>query len=100
MHELNEITYGLTYLTDEEKVVIDAMRAGAKVQATFHDATFEQAENNTNELPKKVLGERYITDLTHGKIPFINVCAKNESGLIELNHFVKVEKKPLRAISD
>ena len=91
--ELNGQVYEAVYLTDEEKVVIDAMRAGAKVQATFHNATFEQAENNTNELPKKVLGERYITDLTHGKIPFINVCAKNESGSIELSHFVEVERK-------
>lgn len=91
--EVNGKVYEAVYLTDEEKVVIDAMRAGAKVQATFHDATFEQAEANTNKLPKNVLGERYISDLTHGKIPFISVCAQNESGSIELNHFVDVERK-------
>ena len=91
--ELNGQVYEAVYLTNEEKVVIDAMRAGAKVQATFHNATFEQAEANTNKLPKEVLGERHITDLTHGIIPFINVCAKNESGSIELNHFVEVKRK-------
>ena len=93
MTMLNGVNHMQMFVTDEEKVVIDAMRAGAKVQATFHNATFEQAENNTNELPKKVLGERHITDLTHGKIPFISVCAKNESGSIELNHFVEVGRK-------
>lgn len=85
--------YEAVYLTDEEKVVIDALRAGAKAVVTFHDATFEQAETNTNELPRNVLSKRYITDLTHGRIPFINVGAENESGSIELNHFVEVERK-------
>lgn len=93
MHELNETSYVLTYLTDEEKVVIDAMRSGAQATITFYDSTFEQAEDCTNKLPKKALGERHIADLTHGATPFINVCAKNESGLIELNHFVEVERK-------
>lgn len=93
MHELNGNKYVLTYLSDEEKVVIDAMRAGAQATITFTDATFEQAEVNTNELPRNVLSERYITDLTHGRIPFINVGAKNESGTIEMNHFVEVAKK-------
>lgn len=93
MHELNGTAYGLTYLTDEEKVVIDAMRAGAQATIIFLDSTFEQAEDCTNKLPKNVLGERHITDLTHGATPFINVCAKNESGMIELNHFVEVERK-------
>lgn len=91
--ELNNQSYEAVYLTDEEKIVIDALRAGAKAVVTFHDATFEQSDTNTNELPRNVLSERYITDLTHGIIPFINVGAKNESGTIELNHFVEVTKK-------
>ena len=91
--ELNGQIYEAVYLTDEEKVVIDALRAGAQATITFCDSTFEQAENNTNELPKNVLSKRYIRDLTHGEIPFINVCAKNESGSIELNHFIEVERK-------
>lgn len=91
--EVNGKVYEAVYLTDEEKVVIDALRAGAKAVVTFHDATFEQAETNTNELPRNVLSKRYITDLTHGRIPFINVGAENESGTIELNHFVDVTKK-------
>ena len=91
--ELNGQVYEAVYLTDEEKVVIDAMRAGAQATVTFYDSTFEQAETNTNKIPKNVLDERYIRDLTHGETPFINVCAKNESGLIELNHFVEVERK-------
>ena len=85
--------YEAFYITDEGKVVIDAMRAGAQATVTFYESTFEQAEANTNKLPKNVLGERYIRDLTHGEIPFINVCAKNESELIELNYFVEVTKK-------
>ena len=91
--ELNGQVYEAVYLTDEEKVVIDAMRAGAQATITFYDSTFEQAEANTNKLPKNVLGERHIRDLTHGEIPFINVCARNESGSIELNHFVEVKRK-------
>lgn len=82
----------IEHLTEEEKVVIDALRAGAKAVVTFHDATFEQAEANTNQLPRNVLSKRYITDLTHGIIPFINVGAENESGTVELNHFVYVKK--------
>ena len=85
--------YEAVYLTDEEKVVIDAMRAGAQATITFYDSTFEQAEANTNKIPKNVLSERYIRDLTHGEIPFISVCAKNESESIELNHFVNVKRK-------
>lgn len=91
--EVNGKVYEAVYLTDEEKVVIDAMRAGAQATVTFYKSTFEQAEANTNKIPKNVLGERHIRDLTHGEIPFINVCAKNESELIELNHFIEVERK-------
>jgi hypothetical protein len=91
--ELKGQVYEAVYLTDEEKVVIDALRAGAKAVVTFHDATFEQAELNTNGVPRHVLSKRYITDLTHGRIPFINVGAENKNGTIELNHFVKVKRK-------
>ena len=91
--ELNGIKYKSVWLTEEEKVVIDAMRAGAQATVTFYKSTFDQAEANTNKRPKNVLNERHIRDLTHGEIPFISVCAKNESGMIELNHFVEVTKK-------
>ena len=91
--ELNGQVYEAVYLTEEEKVVIDAMRVGAEATITFYESTFEQADANTNKIPKNVLSERYITDLTHANRPFINVCAKNESGSIELNHFVEVERK-------
>ena len=91
--ELNGIKHKSVWLTEEEKVVIDAMRSGAQATITFYESTFEQAEANTNKIPKNVLDERHIRDLTHGEIPFINVCAKNESELIELNHFVEVERK-------
>ena len=53
--ELNGKTYEMVYLTHEEKVVVDALRAGAQAVVTFHDATFEQAEANTNGVPRHVL---------------------------------------------
>ena len=94
--EVNGQVYEAVYLTDEEKVVIDAMRAGAEATIIFYESTFEQAEANTNKIPKNVLSKRYIKDLTHFTLanrPFINVCAKNKSGMIKLNHFVEVERK-------
>ena len=94
--EVNGKVYEAVYLTDEEKVVIDAMRAGAKVQASFHHATLEQAFINTDQLPREVLSIRSITDLTSedsGRVSFINIRAENSDWTIELNHFIDVKQK-------
>ena len=89
--ELNGQVYEAVYITDEEKVVIDAMRSGAKAEITFYNATFEEAKERTEQIPKNVLENRYITDLTDGRIPFISICAAGET--IQLNHFVEVKRK-------
>lgn len=91
MFELNGEKVNSVFLTEEEKIVINAMRSGAKAEITFNNATFEEAKERTEQIPKNVLEKRYITDLTHGRIPFINICAADET--IQLNHFVEVTRK-------
>lgn len=96
--ELNGIKHTSMYLTEEEKVVVDAVRAGGKATITFHNATFEEAIMRTDELQRNVLSKRYVQDLTHGVISFINIAAENEEGTVESNHYVDVDtKKPLTA---
>lgn len=91
MFELNGEKVYSVFLTEEEKIIIDAIRGGAKAEITFHNSTFEKAKEHTDQLSKDVLGNCWITDLTHGRIPFINVYAANET--IRLNHFIEVTRK-------
>lgn len=95
--ELKGKVYEAVYLTDEEKVVIDAMRAGAKVRVGFFDLTYEEIVEFTDELPKSVLPIRETRDFHEANLPFIVVEARSEN--VELNLFVKMsaKKPPVRA---
>ena len=91
--ELNGIKHKSMWVTEEEKVVIDAMRAGADVDITFYRVAFEEAIKRTDELPRNLLSKRRVRDLSHYvKRPFINIYAENEDRNIKLNYFVEIKK--------
>lgn len=89
--ELNGIKHTSMWVTEEEKLVIDAMRAGADIDITFYRATFEEAIKGTDELPRNLLSKRRVRDLTGATSPFISLAARNEDGSIQLNYFVKTK---------
>ena len=89
--ELNGQVYEAVYLTDEEKVVIDALRAGAKVRVGFFNLTYEGIVKFTDELPKDVLVERRIKDFNDAILPFIAFEARSKD--VELNFFVRLSAK-------
>ena len=91
--EINGIKHKSMWITEEEKVVIDAMRAGADVDITFYRVALEEVIKRTDELPRNLLSKRRVRDLSHHvKRPFINFYAENEDRNIRLNHFVDIEK--------
>lgn len=89
--ELNGQIYEAVYLTEEEKVVIDAMRAGAKARVNCFDLTYEEIVKITDELPEGVLAARETKDFYNADFPFVVVEAKSEK--IELNLYIDLIQK-------
>ena len=89
--ELNGKVYEAVYLTDEEKVVIDAMRAGATARISWFDLTYEEIVKITDELPEGVLTKRETKDFYNGDFPFVVVEAKSEK--VELNLYFGLRQK-------
>ena len=88
---LNDQVYKAVYLTDEEKVVIDALRTGAKVRVNLFDLTYEDTVKFTDELPTGVLPKRKIIDGFNTKFPYITVSANSDD--VELTMFVNLRQK-------
>ena len=89
--EVNGKVYEAVYLTDEEKVVIDAMRAGATARVNWFDLTYEEIVKITDELPDGVLTARETKDFNDAILPFIVVEAKSEK--VELNLYIDLKTK-------
>ena len=89
--ELNGQVYEVVYLTDEEKVVIDALRAGATARVNWFDLTYEEIVKITDELPDGVLTARETKDFYNADFPFVVVQAKSEK--VELNLYVDLKTK-------
>ena len=60
--ELNGKTYEMQYLTDEETVVINAMRMGGKVEVHFFDSSEDAAEKHYEEL-KDIITQKRVNAL-------------------------------------
>ena len=93
--EVNGKVYEAVYLTDEEKVVIDALRAGATARVNWFDLTYEEIVKITDELPEGVLVERRIKDFNDAILPFIAFEARSKD--VELNFFVRLSAKKATA---
>ena len=89
--ELNGQVYEAVYLTDEEKVVIDSLRAGARARVYWFDLTYEEVVKITDELPEDVLTTRETKDFFNAAFPFVVVEAKSEK--VELNLYVDLKTK-------
>ena len=89
--ELNGQVYEAVYLTDEEKVVIDALRAGATARVNWFDLTYEEIVKITDELPDGVLAARETKDFYNADFPFVVVEAKSEK--VELNLYIDFKRK-------
>ena len=89
--ELNGKVYEAVYITEEEKVVIDALRAGATARVNWFDLTYEEIVKITDELPKSVLSIRETRDFCNSGPPFVVVEAKSEK--VELNLYVDLRTK-------
>lgn len=91
MTMLNGVNHMQMFVTDEEKVVIDALRAGAKVRVNLFDLTYEDTVKFTDELPTGVLPKRKIIDGFNTKFPYITVLANSDD--VELTMFVDLKTK-------
>ena len=89
--ELNGQVYEAVYLTDEEKVVIDALRVGAKARVNWFDLTYEEIVKITDELPDGVLTARETKDFYNSAPPFVVVKAKSEK--VELSLYIDLKTK-------
>ena len=92
--ELNGIKHTSMWVTEEEKVVIDAMRAGGDAQVHMHNSTIEKAEEHLNSIPEKILPYRRKEKISWDT----KVFSMGDSfvGRIEICHYVDI-KKPLTA---
>lgn len=93
--KLNGIKHKSAWLTEEEKVVIDALRAGATARINWFDLTYEEIVKITDELPKSVLPIRETRDFCNSGPPFVVVEAKSEK--VELNLYVDLRTKKATA---
>lgn len=89
--ELKGQVYEAVYLTDEEKAVIDALRAGATARVNWFDLTYEEIVKITDELPDGVLTARETKDFYNADLPFVVVQAKSKK--VELNLYVDLIQK-------
>ena len=62
MPTLDGKTYEMQYLTDEETVVINAMRMGGKVEVHFFDSSEDAAEKHYEEL-KDIITQKRVNAL-------------------------------------
>lgn len=51
MTMLNGVNHMQMFVTEEEKIVIDALRAGAEVAVNFHGVAYADAVKRSNDLP-------------------------------------------------
>lgn len=91
MTMLNGVNHMQMFVTDEEKVVIDALRAGATARVNWFDLTYEEIVKITDELPEGVLTARKTKDFYNGDFPFVVVESKSEK--VELNLYVDLKTK-------
>lgn len=89
--ELNEKVYEAVYLTDEEKVIIDALRAGATARINWFDLTYEEVVKITDELPKGVLTTRETIGFYNANFPFVVFAARSKK--VDLNLYVGLIQK-------
>ena len=84
--ELNGKTYEMVYLTKEEKVVVDAMRAGGDAQVHMHNSTIEKAEEHLNSIPEKLLPYRKKEEIGWDTIVF--TIGDSLVGKVSIYHYV------------
>ena len=84
MMELNGKTYEMQYLTDEETAVINAMRRGAKVQASFFFSTDEAVKEHAKQLSLETFPKGGPSDLGDGLTAY-----HFKSDRVDIVHFVQ-----------
>ena len=92
--ELNGKTYEMQYLTDEETAVINAMRKGASIEATFYNSDETRYRMHCKTLGH-ALPHQKETDCSKGDGPrFISYTMQNSeyAPTVRINHFHHAEK--------
>ena len=84
--ELNGIKHKSMWLTEEEKVVVDAMRAGGDAQVHMHNSTIEKAEEHLNSIPEKLLPYRKKEEIGWDTIVF--TIGDSLVGKVSIYHYV------------
>lgn len=77
--------YDAVYLTDEEKIVVDALRAGAEVAVNFFDVSYEDAVKRSNELPTDIFPNHRENVVETDQIPYVVFVDSNER--VEIRHY-------------
>lgn len=91
MNTLNGKTYEMQYLTDEEAAVINAMRQGATVEATFYDSNVIAFSELVDEKTFDFQNVNYCSD---AEKPFIAYAMQNAqyNPTVRITHIVKTKK--------
>lgn len=95
MPTLNGKTYEMQYLTDEETAVINAMRRGAKVTATFYESSEVEYQKSLDS-SGKVLPYLAFNDCRDGDEPsFVAYKMKNSdyNPSVSILHYVTKPKE-------
>ena len=80
--------YDAVYLTDEEKIVVDALRAGAEVLVNFHDVAYADAVRRSNELPTDLFPNHRENVVETDQIPYVVLVDSNER--VEIRHYSRL----------
>lgn len=76
--------YDAVYLTDEEKIVVDALRAGAEVLVNFHDVAYADAVRRSNDLPTDLF-PKHRENVVERSQPYAVFVDSNER--VEIRHY-------------
>lgn len=76
--------YEVVYLTEEEKIVVDAIRAGANVDIYFTHFNQEQMEAHMHQIPEDMLPVRGKSE----RQTYVNHWAKSKDEQINLRFLI------------
>lgn len=91
MTELNGKTYDCVYLTHEEKIVVDAMRAGAEVDVWFHNQKIEDTFQKADRIPTNVFTKRRWVDQTDSENGFVRLQVQTDN--VDIHFINRTTKK-------